>query len=284
MPLHWTHGTAYHPHMPLIRDHGVVLARLDYSENSQILVLFTQEHGKVRAIGKGIKRGTKTRFAVGIDLLEVGAAVLSTRGERSESLGLLTEWKQTRSYSGLREKLARLHAVQYIAEITARLTEDWDPAPRIFDAILSSFDAISTADEVLAQVVAFQHVLLDEAGVLPRFDACVLCGRAQDLGYFSSFEGGFICKHCEPPQVEKRAVSAPTVALLQHFANSGTSTARGLAPESSQAAGQGTNTGAARDPLTGPFSLLNYHISHLMGKEPLMAVHLVPTRVQRRVD
>lgn len=286
------------PLMPLIRDEAVVLARLDYSENSQILVLFTRSHGKVRAIGKGIRRGTRTRFAAGIDLLEVGAAVLSSRGERSGSLALLTEWKQTRAFSGIREQLRRLHSAQYIAEITSRLTEDWDPAPRVFDAFLRALAAISGTQEVLAEVVAFQHVLLDDIGALPRFDACVMCGREQNLTHFSSFEGGFVCRHCEPPQVEKRAVSPPTVALLQHFGRTHAPETSDAETESVEAStrvetraqgydrsrSQGENVPASRDPLAGPFSLLNYHISHLMGRQPVMAVHLVPTRVQRRVD
>src|SRR5215510_10576041 len=99
--------------MPLLRDSAVVLGRLDYSETSQILVLFTREQGKVRAIAKGAKRSTKARFAPGIDLLDIGSVVISVRHERAEGLATLTEWKQTRSLSGLREKLERLSAAQY---------------------------------------------------------------------------------------------------------------------------------------------------------------------------
>ena len=39
--------------------------------------------------------------------LEVGDLVISSRHERSATLASLTEWKQTRSLSGLREKLSR---------------------------------------------------------------------------------------------------------------------------------------------------------------------------------
>ena len=72
--------------MPLIRDAAVVLGRIDYSESSQILVLFTREHGKVRAIAKGAKRSTKTRFAPGVDLLDIGTVIFSVRHERAEGL------------------------------------------------------------------------------------------------------------------------------------------------------------------------------------------------------
>jgi hypothetical protein len=34
--------------------------------------------------------------------------------------------------------------------------------------------------------------------------------------------------------------------------------------------------------LAGPFALLNYHISHLMGREPVMAARLLPKRLRRR--
>ncbi len=61
--------------MALISDRAIVLRRLDYSETSQILALFTREYGQVRVIAKGIKRSTRSRFAVGIDLLEVGQVV-----------------------------------------------------------------------------------------------------------------------------------------------------------------------------------------------------------------
>lgn len=252
--------------MPIIRDDAVVLARLDYSETSQILVLLTREHGKVRAIAKGIKRGTKARFAVGIDLLEVGSALLSSRQERGESLALLTEWKQTRAHSGLREKLPRMNAAQYVAEITARLTEDWDPAPRLFDGLMTALEVLAGSDEPIGPTVNYQQLLLYEIGSAPRFDACVLCGRNDQLTHFSSFEGGMVCRHCEPHQVEKRQVSAATLAWVR----TGPDERIGPVPTA--------------QPPVGAFSLLNYHLSHLMGREPVMAARLVPKVLQRRID
>lgn len=244
----------------------MVLGRLDYSETSQVLVLFTREHGKVRVIAKGIKRGTKVRFAVGVDLLDVGHVVFSSRGERSEKLATLTEWKPSRSLWGLREKLYRIQAGQYAAEVTAHLTEDWDAHEELFDAFLSTLAGLSEAAEPLDLVTKYQFSLLDSIGSLPRFDACVLCGREEDLTHFSSFEGGLICRHCEPGQVEKRQVSASTVKLLQEL----------VAAENHCSQSSGTQSGA--------FTVLNYHIAHLMGREPIMGSTLVSRSAQRVVE
>jgi len=251
--------------MSFISEQGVVVHRLDYSETSQILTLFTRDHGKVRLIAKGIKRGTKTRFAVGIDLLDIGHVVFSARQERSEKLATLTEWKPARSLFGLRERLPRIQTGQYVAEITAALVEDWDPHPELFDALCETLAALSDAEATLPSAVRYQVRLLNDIGSLPRFDACVLCEREADLTHFSSFEGGLICRHCEPGQVEKREVSPATVAMLR------------ASTSASDHCSQSSGT------WTGSFSALNYHIAHLMGREPALGSALVPRSAQRTV-
>ena len=231
--------------MPAIADSGVVLQRVEYSETSQVLVFFTRQHGKVRAIAKGIKRGTKTRFAVGLDLLDVGELVVSARADRSEKLAILTEWKQTRCPTGLRQSLARLYAAQYAAEITGQLTHDWDPHPGLFDVLVLFLEQACHADRPLAFLVDYQRRLLEAVGLWPRLDGCTLCGRSEDLTHFSSFEGGMVCRHCEPAQVEKRSLSRRALERLRNADN-------------------------ATD-HEGAFELLNYHLAQLIGRQPLLA-------------
>lgn len=250
--------------MSLSRDQAVVLRRLDYSETSQVLVLFARDHGKVRAIAKGIKRGTKTRFAVGIDLLDIGHVVFSSRVERREKLATLTEWKQAHSLFGLRENLPRIQAAQYAAEVTAALTEDWDPHTELFDALVGLLMSLCETSNVLELLVRYQISLLEEIGSLPRFDACVLCAREGDLTYFSSFDGGLVCRHCEPGQVEKREVTPGTTSILQAWT-----------------AGEEREAEVEAASLNGPFTVLNYHLAHLMGREPTLASSIVPKLVQR---
>jgi DNA repair protein RecO (recombination protein O) len=254
--------------MPLLNDAAIVLGRLDYSETSQILVLFTREHGKVRAIAKGAKRSTKTRFAPGIDLLDIGTVIFSVRHERAEGLATLTDWKQTQSLSGLRERLDRINAAQYAAEITARLTEDWDPHAELFDELLRMMNAFAESNSVLRLVVHYQLALLDNIGSLPRFDACVVCDRDTELTHFSSFEGGLICRNCEVGRVEKWQIAPTTIEFLN-----------AIDPDADYVESASTSVGS---PMQAAFAMLNYHISHLMGMEPRLAESLLPTSLRRR--
>lgn len=272
--------------MSFISERAVVLRRVDYSETSQVLVLLTRGHGKVRAIAKGVKRSTKKRFATGIDLLELGDVVLSVRRGSQAQLATLTEWKQSTSFWLLRQRLARLYAGQYAAEVVAGLTEDWDPHPITFDALVGLLERLCTLEQPLPELVVFLGRLLEEIGSLPRFDVCVGCGQVVAGGgalYFSSFEGGLLCRDCEGAHAEKRRVSEAARAVLQSAADRS-----GLEPP--VASGE-MHTERADDPTVSPdidpawagaFELFNYHVSHLMGRAPLLADKVLPPRPVRR--
>jgi recombinational DNA repair protein (RecF pathway) len=132
---------------------------------------------------------------------------------------------------------------------------------------------LADSPEPLPELVAYQRALLAAVGSIPRFDACMACGRGDDLTHFSSFEGGMICRHCEALQVEKREVTARTWRTLRDGVPTieATTDGCGPAPESLRAA------------AIGPFSLLNYHIAHLMGREPLLASKVVTAAERRRL-
>jgi DNA repair protein RecO (recombination protein O) len=247
--------------MPVIRDDAVVLARFDYSETSQIIVLLTRLHGKVRAIAKGIKRSTKTRFAAGMDQLDIGNVVISSRQERSAGLATLTEWKQTRSLSGLRERLIRIHAAQYAAEVTTHLTEEWDPHTGLFDALADTLGELSGTAEPLGPLVDYQLRLLDSVGSIPRFGVCMVCGRDKSLTHFSSFEGGAICRQCEPNRMEKWEVQPGTLEALDR---------RGK-----------VRAKWGSDPPAAAFRLLDYHIAHLIGRQPFLTAKLISGKPPR---
>jgi len=230
----------------LVKDMAIVLRRLDYSETSQVLAVFTREHGQVRLIAKGVKRSTKTRVATGIDLLELGQAVFSLRSGKEDNLATLTEWRQEDGFAHLRRDLARCYAAQYAAEITSQLTEVHDPHVRLFDALHQFLLALALEDAVVA-LVGYLWLLLREIGLRPDVARCANCGRpVEDRGllYFSSREGGAICRDCEPAMVEKRRIPPPV--------------ARALAQE----------TFGDKSIAVQAFDLLDYHFTELLSHPP----------------
>jgi len=201
----------------LVKDAAIVLRRLDFSETSQVLAVFTRDHGQQRLIAKGVKRGTKTRAGIGIDLLEKGDVVFSARPGKEDRLATLTEWRQRDGYRHLRSDLARMYAAEYAADVTVQLTETHDPHPGLYDALDDLLSRLADAPAADA-LATYLWRLLREIGLRPQMVLCVGCNRdatGDEAIYFSSHQGGVLCRDCEVSAVEKRRLSRETADLLR---------------------------------------------------------------------
>lgn len=199
--------------MATATDDAIVLRLYDYSESSQIAVLFSRQLGLARVLAKGARRTTKKQVKTGLDLLELGeAAFRPARGDAG--LGTLIEWRQIDGFSGVRVELERLYAALYATELVGATTAEHDPHPELFDALRTLLAELSTAPagghESLRLLVRFQASLLRSIGYAPSLRACVSCGRPRVRGtpaWFSSRGGGLLCRECEPHYVDKRSIS-----------------------------------------------------------------------------
>ncbi|UCD28559.1 MAG: DNA repair protein RecO, partial [Planctomycetota bacterium] len=230
------------------KDRAIVLRRLDYSETSQVLVLFTRLHGSQHLIAKGVKRGTKNKFSTGIDLLEHGQLVFLAKSDTHQGLGTLTECQQTNAYLGLRCNMQRWYCGQYAAEITAAMTEVGDPHPDVFDALADLLGSLCTSEHALPLLVEYQCALLAEAGLWPDLTRCVNCDRTAPQGrsaYYVAHQGGLICSNCQGSLADKRRISAATLSALRQrdFNNASVSDA---------------------------FNILDYTISIAMNRQPAL--------------
>lgn len=232
--------------MALIKDQGLVIRRLDYSETSQVLAVLCRETGQQRLIAKGSKRGTKSKASVGIDLLEHGQLVYSRRVESEAQLGTLTEWRQVDVFQRIRTDLAAWYSAQYAADRVAQATQENDPHPELFDAFV---EYLSSDVRPLTGLVRYLLIVLREIGLTPKFDACVGCHTPRsrvECNYFSARQGGLLCRDCEPAFVEKRRIDATAVSAL----------------ESAEDDERNPTPGGMRP----AFELLDYHLTEVLAK------------------
>lgn len=204
--------------MPLVSDRCICLRKFEYSETSQILSLFSREHGLVRVIAKGAHRRTKagaSKFDGGIDLLDVGEAVFIH--DPGKELGTLTEWSLREGNLVLRGTLRGLYLGQYAAELAGLLIEEHDPHPEVFDRLEALLGELATPRREEA-FVAFELDLLRETGYLAEFTACAACGNAvgeREPCYFSPARGGVICRNCEAGVPDRMAFDPRLLRIIQ---------------------------------------------------------------------
>ena len=191
--------------MTPLKDEAVVVRLTEFSETSQIVTLFGAAHGQLRLIAKGARRSTKKHFAAGLDLLELGdVGFLPAHGDAQ--LGTLTDWGQRETFSGVRRELIRLYGALYAVELVAALTEEADPHPELFQALVGTLRALAGDEPAAPCLPAFQSDLLRAIGYAPNLEECVSCHRPAARGgpvYFSGGAGGLLCRDCEGQHVEK---------------------------------------------------------------------------------
>jgi DNA repair protein RecO (recombination protein O) len=248
-------------------DHCICLTKFEYSETSQILSLFSREHGIVRVMAKGAHRRTKagaSRFDGGIDLLDTGAAVFT--GDRTKELAALTEWKLREGHLELRKNLRGLYLALYAAELSANLFEEHDPHPAAFNSLSNLLTELATPRREEA-FLAFELILLNEAGYRPSLNFCASCGNAVDdrsAVQFSSQLGGAVCRNCNLSAPDRVSVDGRLFRLLRTIAD------------------WTENRGPRRLPMLTPHQtnplndLLAGHIQHVVGRRLRMPKYLLP--------
>ncbi len=205
--------------MPAEKTTAIVLRRVDFSESSLVVTLYTRDFGKVQALAKGAKR-PKGPFESALDLLTVCRIVFLRKS--SDALDLLTEAKLLRRFRIPGRDLAALYAGYYVAELLGRLTHDYAPNPELFDLADETLAALSTGQRPGLWLLRFEIVLLRLLGHLPTLDRCADCGRVvppHGRVAFGHLDGGVLCRACTGGKQQVAVVQAETIAAMRQLAS-----------------------------------------------------------------
>jgi DNA repair protein RecO (recombination protein O) len=220
----------------LYRDDGIVLRTQDLGEADRIITVLTRRNGRVRAVGKGVRR-TKSRFGARLEpfthvdlLLYAGRSNLET----------VTQADSLRAYGEpLVADYPRYTSGVAMLETAERFTpEEKQPAQRQFLLLVGGLRALGERQHDPRLVLdAFLLRSLAVAGYAPALDECAVCGtrapqpgpdgpdgpdgpaeasgrRTGPAGFraFSVSAGGLLCASCRGPGAAHPA--PPVIALM----------------------------------------------------------------------
>jgi DNA repair protein RecO (recombination protein O) len=173
----------------------IVLRSIRYGEADRILHLYSEDHGRLGAIAKGVRR-VKSRLGGRLEpFSRVNLILRQGRGD----LCTITGADTVHAHPSLRERRESLERATQACEAVLRLldsTESNQPAYNLLCNQLGLLDA-SAAAAGRAQALAFRLKLLLAAGFAPELASCATCGEAEHLGGFSPSAGGVVCSGCE---------------------------------------------------------------------------------------
>jgi DNA repair protein RecO (recombination protein O) len=230
---------------------AVVLRSIRLGEADRVLHLYTEAHGRVGAVAKGVRK-TMSRFGARLEPLSHVELVLH-RG-RSE-LQTVTAAQLVRSHHDAREDYYRFSVGMVGAEAMLRLFSEEEANERAFIALARFLDLLDDTPHAADRPtldplgLAFQLKLLWLAGYLPHVTACAECGAERELlvGY-SPRAGGAVCERCAPV-TEALALAPDGVAGIEAL----------LARPLADASGLGLSERAQRDALRVITASYEYH-------------------------
>ncbi len=190
--------------MSLYRDEAVVVRTMRLGEADRIVTLVTPEHGRVRAVAKGVRR-TKSRIGARLEPLS-HVALLAWHGRE---LDVVTQVEAVDTFRSIREDLPLLAQALTMLEVADQVAVERHPMPAVFALLVR---ALRTLERTSSPAVlgAFCWKLLVAEGVGPIVDRCARCDLGNDLVAFDAGEGGFLCRSCRRGQ----GVSPDALALV----------------------------------------------------------------------
>lgn len=98
--------------MQFIRDRGFILRRVNFGDFDRYITIFTQNHGKIEVMARGVRKITSRR-ASSVELLNL----IEFQSVRSHKNYVLTEVKLITSFEDLKKELSHIKKVFLMCEL-----------------------------------------------------------------------------------------------------------------------------------------------------------------------
>jgi len=180
----------------LYRDEAVVIRTQKLGEADRIITLFTREHGRVRAVAKGVRR-TKSKFGA---RLEPGSLV-DIQLYVGKTFDVVTQVESLENFGdALAADYRKWTIASTILEAAERFTSnEGEPALQQFLLSIGALKALAYESHEPSLVLdAYLLRSLSIAGYAPSMTICSNCEAPGPHKYFSLVGGGSVCIDCRP--------------------------------------------------------------------------------------
>jgi DNA repair protein RecO (recombination protein O) len=218
------------PDFRSFRLEAVVLRHNDMGEADRLLVLYSREQGKVRAIAKGVRKITSRKAGHLEPFTHVKLQVSSGR-----DLMIITQADTIEAFAPIREDLTLTGYAAYVIELLDRFIPDEEIAvPGLFRLLVETLARLAAGPDPQLAVRYYEMRLLDFLGFRPQLFQCANCSREilpQDQ-FFSFSSGGVICPQCAQGVKGLSSISLEALKYLRHFQRSSFKDASRARPDS----------------------------------------------------
>jgi len=192
----------------LYRDQAIVIRTQKLGEADRIITLFSREHGRIRAVAKGVRR-TKSKFGARLE----PASFVDIQLYTGKTFDVVTQVEGIENYGdSISHDYQKWTIASSILEAAERFSaNEGEPALQQFLLLLGALKALAHESHDPSLILdAYLLRSLSVAGYAPSMTICSRCDKPGPHKYFSLVGGGSVCADCKPS-----ASATPHVETLQ---------------------------------------------------------------------
>ena len=182
--------------MTRIESEALVVRTVEFGEADVIVTLVTEQVGKLGAIVRGARRGSR-RVGGALEPVHTIAVLLEDRGGE---LATLKESRVVRVRSGVLSSLEALDAAGVALRWARHAFPPRTPEPDGWRVLGTLLDALDAGDVPPRRALAVAGLaMLAALGYALDLDQCVVCGRPCPAGRPACLDparGGLVCRRC----------------------------------------------------------------------------------------
>lgn len=186
-----------------------MLNSLPMAESDLLLILFTENLGKLKALAKGALKSQKRFLGILLNLNLLEVELVAGKGEFRYLVNLA---QLKRSRWKLAQNPLRLASAYVLAELVEKGTEDLEADLILYELLESGLERIQSERNFREQMFYYLLRMLEKLGYLPSLDFCAVCGKKFQPetapNHFSIRKGGYVCEDCgRKPNKDLREIS-----------------------------------------------------------------------------
>lgn len=193
----------------ILKDRGIVLKKKNYRETSKLITLFSESHGKINLIAKGV-RTPKSKLSAVLEPLNLIEFVYYKKTTRD--LQYLSSAEFLNDFTHIKNDLRKIQVAFAHLEITNLFVREDEKNPELFLLLEESLIYLnSTTNNPKIALIFYLVNLLNISGYPVLGKDCSLCQKnelsnATEVFFSNSF--GFICIDCSIKVHNSRKIGA----------------------------------------------------------------------------
>ena len=207
----------------IVSDIAIILHGRKFSDTSKILTVYSQHHGKISLLAKGVRTA---KSAMGGNVEALRCSSISWYQYPNKDLHLLKSAENAIPLYHLTSDYDKLIAAMCISEIISSTQETEEANPELFDLCLQTLQMLNielAADRSFSYVLCFLFYLAKIMGFALHVDNCPITGDTiipeESEQFFLSFNEGSILSHSIPHNGKMGLLlNSSIVSILQKIA------------------------------------------------------------------